>query len=56
MSLKQALHTYHRKLLELQADEGKFVVLHGEEVAGTFASAEDPSRPVMKRTSSSPSW
>ena len=41
MALEKELETYHLKLPELKADEGKFVVIHDDEVAGTFTSAED---------------
>jgi hypothetical protein len=41
MALEKELETYHLKLPELKAEEGKFVVIHAEEVAGTFTSAED---------------
>ncbi len=34
MALEQEIATYRRKLPELLAHEGKFVVIHGEEVAG----------------------
>jgi len=41
MALEKELATYQRKLPELKASEGKFVLIHGDEVAGTFTSAED---------------
>ncbi len=41
MAREKELETYHLKLPELKAEEGKFVVIHAEEVAGTFTSAED---------------
>lgn len=34
MSLERELETYRRKLPELLADEGKYVVIHGDEVLG----------------------
>ena len=41
MALEKELATYKAKLSELAADEGKFVLIHGDEVAGTFTSYED---------------
>ncbi len=41
MALERELETYLRKLSELMANEGKFALIHGEDVAGTFTSAED---------------
>ena len=41
MALEKEFETYRRKLPELKADKGKFVVICGDDVAGTFTSAED---------------
>ena len=41
MALEKELETYHRRLPELLNDEGKFVVIQGEEVAGTWDTYED---------------
>jgi hypothetical protein len=41
MALEKELATYHAKLPGLTADEGKFVLIHGDEVAGVFTSSED---------------
>ena len=41
MALERELATYKAKLPELTADEGKFVLIHEDEVAGTFTSYED---------------
>ena len=41
MALETELATYHAKLPELKADEGKFVLIHGSEVAGIFTSWDD---------------
>ncbi len=35
------METYRRKLPELLADKGKFVVIHEDEVAGVFDGYED---------------
>lgn len=36
--LQQEIETYNRRLPELLAQQGKFVLIHGTEVAGTFDS------------------
>ena len=41
MALEKELETYKLKLPELMAEEGKYVVIHETEVAGTFTSYED---------------
>ena len=41
MALEKELATYHAKLPELKADEGKYVLIHGNDVAGIFTSGED---------------
>ncbi len=41
MALENELKTYKNKLSELKKDEGKFVLIHGEEVVDTFTSYED---------------
>jgi hypothetical protein len=41
MALEKELETYKRKLSELKALEGKFVLIHGDEVVETFSSYED---------------
>jgi hypothetical protein len=41
MALEKELATYERRLPELLANEGKFVVIHGEDVAGTWHTYED---------------
>ena len=47
MALEKELETYRRKLQELLADEGKFVLIQGDEVAGV-AAAILPSRRAAK--------
>ena len=34
MALEREIETYNRKLPELLADEGRYVVIHDEEIAG----------------------
>ncbi len=41
MALEREMKTYQEKLPGLKADEGKYVLIQGEEVAGVFTSAED---------------
>ena len=41
MALEQELATYKSKLAELAAHEGKYVLIHGAEVAGVFTAYED---------------
>lgn len=44
MALEKELETYKKKLSELEASEGKFVLIHGDEVVGIFAAYEDALR------------
>jgi hypothetical protein len=41
MALEKELQTYRANREKLLADEGKFVVIHGEAVLGIFTSYED---------------
>jgi hypothetical protein len=41
MALEKELETYKSKLPEWKGSEGKFVLIHGSDVAGTFTSYED---------------
>jgi hypothetical protein len=41
MALEQELETYQNKLQELLAQEGKFVLIRGDEVAGCWETYED---------------
>ena len=49
MALERELETYQLKLPELKAEEGKFVVIQGEEVAGAYTSAEDAIKAGYER-------
>ena len=40
-SLETELKTYEAQKQKLLADEGKFVVIHGDEVLGVYATYED---------------
>ena len=44
MPLERELATYRAKLPELAAQEGKFVLIHGRDVVGTYSSYEDALR------------
>ncbi len=41
MALEQELETYKNKLPELVANEGKFVLIHGDDVVNMYDSYED---------------
>ena len=41
MALEKELETYKLKLSELKQEEGKFVLIQGDKVIGTFTSYED---------------
>ena len=41
MALEKELATYQNKLEELIPQEGKFVLIHGDEIAGTWDTYED---------------
>lgn len=41
MALEKERETYRRKLPELKAQEGKFVLIHGEDVVDFFSTYED---------------
>jgi hypothetical protein len=41
MALERELETYKSKLPELKGSEGKFVLIHGVDLIGTFTSYED---------------
>lgn len=41
MALEKELATYHAKLPELKEHQGKFALIHGDEVVDFFAAYED---------------
>jgi hypothetical protein len=49
MALEREIETYRRKLPELLADKGKFVVIHGEELIGIFDGLGDALRAGYER-------
>jgi hypothetical protein len=49
MALEQEIETYRRKLPELLPHEGKYVVIHGEDVIGIFDGMGDALRAGYER-------
>ncbi len=50
MALEKELETYNKMLPELKAEhEGKFVLIHGEEVVDTFSSYDDAIKAGYKQ-------
>jgi hypothetical protein len=49
MALEKELETYKNKLPELKQYEGKYVLIHGEEVIDTFTSYEDAIKEGYQR-------
>lgn len=41
MALEKEIETYKNKLSELKEKEGKFVLIHGNDVVDTYTSYED---------------
>lgn len=41
MALEKEYETYQNKRQELLKDEGKFVVIHGDEIAGVWSTWEE---------------
>jgi hypothetical protein len=41
MALETELETYRKKLPEMLLEEGKFALIHGTEIAGTFDTYAD---------------
>jgi hypothetical protein len=41
MALERELETFRRKLPELMAEEGKFALIHEDDLVGVFAAYED---------------
>lgn len=49
MALEKELETYKAKLPELKQYEGKYVLIHGEDVIDTFTSYEDAIKEGYQR-------
>lgn len=41
MALEKELETYREKLPELKEQEGKYALIHGSDLVGTFTSYDD---------------
>jgi hypothetical protein len=41
MALEKELATYRLRLLELKSSEGRFVLIHGDDVVDTYSSYDD---------------
>ncbi|MGH9783521.1 MAG: hypothetical protein ACRD88_04985, partial [Terriglobia bacterium] len=41
MALEKELETYKRKLPELSNDEGKFALIHGDDLVNVYGTYED---------------
>ena len=49
MALEKEMETYNAKLPELKENEGKFVLIKGDEVAGIYTSYEDAMKDGYKQ-------
>lgn len=49
MALDRELETYRAHLIELLADEGKYVVIRGDQILGAFNSYEEALRAGYER-------
>jgi len=49
MALEKELETYKKRLPELKKDEGKFVLIQGDDVVDTFTSYDDAIKEGYKR-------
>jgi hypothetical protein len=49
MALEKEIQTYKKKLPELKAHEGKYVLIQGESVIDTFSSYDDALKEGYKR-------
>ena len=54
MPLERELETYKRELPNLLADQGKYVLIIGEDVIGTFAAYEDALKEGYERAGLKP--
>ena len=54
MALEKELQTYKSKLPELKGSEGKFVLIHGDDLIDTFSSYEDAIKAGYARFSVQP--
>jgi hypothetical protein len=54
MALEKELATYRTKLPELLSDEGKFVLIHGDDVVAIYGTYEDAIKEGYGRFSLGP--
>ena len=54
MVLEHELKTYEQRLPDLRAHEGKFVLIHDDEVVGIFVAYEDAIRAGYEKYGLSP--
>jgi hypothetical protein len=54
MALEREIETYRRKLPELLANKGKYIVIHGEEILGIFDGLADALRSGYNHTLTEP--
>ncbi len=54
MALEKELETYKRKLPELTQHEGKYVLIHGDDVIDTYTSYEDAVKAGYQKFSLDP--
>ena len=49
MALEEEQATYRARLAELLADEGKFVLIHGADIVGTYSTSQEAMREGYER-------
>lgn len=54
MALEKELETFKRELPNLLAEEGKFVVISGDQVAGIYVSYEDALKVAYEKCGLTP--
>ena len=54
MALEKELETYYAQLEKLLAHEGRFVVIHGDEIEGIWQTFEDALKAGYKKFGLSP--
>lgn len=56
MALEKEIETYNAQLPNLLAEQGKFVVIQGEKVIGTFVTYEDALKCGYEKCGLKPFW
>jgi hypothetical protein len=49
MALEEEQATYHARLSELLADQGKFVLIHGPDIVGIYSTSQEAMREGYER-------